>query len=1104
MNGKRLLPLLASIAVLASACTQKNTGDEPAASTVPQGLDRFLLFPNPVSMSTGGFETNTSDYADAYYRAIDPNNDKDTIDKWKAQNGFSDSTSPLAGTEQMAVFRDTKDLGYGRRMTGRRNTSADPKIDGSVAFYVENYSVAPNASGGYSSILNVEAAIRRDTRWHVGTNAIEWSTAPCSMAELAEGCNPNAKFAKFYSFSSKDGTRQFAVDLDGNGPKAMPGPCITCHGGRGDPLTPPDATGKPRFPLVENGVSRKRGDVQARLHGMNVGSFGFSPDFPSFSRTAQEGTLKTFNQWILCSYPLAGAAAGAEDACRVAAGANEWQGTAAEMVKSWYGGPGMPNGTFLDAYVPAGWASNQSLYTGAVAPYCRTCHILRGTKNQDDIDFMTAAKFLGQADRIKAHVFDRGTMPLALIVYNDFWSSSAPTLLANAINPSLGALTPPQTATDSGGAALTPGRPIPDAGPNRMVKTSTNVILTGENSLFPTSFTWSQDPANPAGATITNPNSMIATFNAAVPGNYTVRLSVGNDPAIDAKAIITVDDSFPDPVKFAHVKNVLQNITHATGQKCTGCHVSPAVSPTPPIFYNNIDRDGVGGVTATDEAWFLKALSGRVNLTDMQESPLLRKPSGDHHNGGKLFDLATSAGLENYSIFYSWILAGMPPGGVAASALVNGGNLGTSPSPLLFTFSGSPLSTPAIPLDGSPSVGATTYSWSVFGPPGPLGTPPSITNPNSASATLNVFNVGTYVVQLQVTDGAGSSDTVQKTIFVGETAITASFTPATGSSQLTFSGNPARGPITLTSTSIGNPTTCRWQVFGPAGATLVTPPTIVTDLPQSCGIAATLSVPATTIGSSYTVQLTASNLASSVADNFIVIAAAPGQNASNANFNPPASTISFTVNGNTANATQTRINNVATNLIPLSGTANGLAPLTFTWSLPSGAGTAGCSTPAAGQSTSLPVTKSGTCDVMLTVSNGLPGVSTVTKTVTVTSAVTFSQVVAILGNGGTASPGTNGFCTGCHGTPGSSNRPSWENVLDGGVSLYDRLTSTTGVINFGTPRSSLLLNCPTNGCDVGPVGGAMGGGQTGFVNGTVGGMINYDAFLTWITNGAPL
>jgi hypothetical protein len=231
MNGRRLFPLLASLVILASACTQENTGDEGSSSTAPQGLNRFLLFPNPLAMDTGGFETNTSAYADAYYRAIDPNNLKNTIDRWKQQNGFGSG----AGTEKLAVFRDTKDLGYGRRMTGRQNT------DGSIAFFVENYNVAPNGSSGYASILNVEAAIRRDTRWHVGTNAIEWSSAACTPADPAD-CDGTVKFAKYYNFSSKDGTRQTAVDLDGNGLKAMPGPCITCHGGRGDPLTPDEGT----------------------------------------------------------------------------------------------------------------------------------------------------------------------------------------------------------------------------------------------------------------------------------------------------------------------------------------------------------------------------------------------------------------------------------------------------------------------------------------------------------------------------------------------------------------------------------------------------------------------------------------------------------------------------------------------------------------------------------------------------------------------------------------------------------------------------------------------------------------------------------------------
>jgi hypothetical protein len=1113
MNGKRFLPLLATLAVLVAACTQKNSDDLPNTTTgVPTGLNRFLLFPNPLAINTGGFETNTSEYADAYYRAIDPTNAKNTIDKWKTQNSFGSGT----GTELLAVFRDTKDLGYGRRMTGRMNT------DGSVAFYVENYSVTPNASGDYSSVLNVEAAIRRDTRWHVGTNAIEWSSTPCIAGVDPPDCNGTIKFAKYYNFSSQDGTRQLAVDLDGNGLKAMPGPCITCHGGRGDPLTPPDAsTGKPRFPLVENSISRKRGDVQARLHGMNVDSFGYSPDIAGFSKADQQAKLKQFNQWILCTYPLAGAAAGAEDNCRVPAGPNEWQGTAAEMIKAWYGGPGMPNGTFLDSYVPAGWASNTSLYTGVVAPYCRTCHILRGTKNQDDIDFTKlgtpavgstpATGFQSYADRIKAHVFDRGTMPLALIVYDAFWSSNAPNQLATFINP---LLTPPQTVLDASGVALRPGRSLADAGPTqRMVRTGANVILTAEDSLFPTLFTWSQDPANPTGATISNANSMIATFSATFPGTYTVRLSVGNDPSDDAKVTITVDDNFPDPVKFAHVKNVLQNVLHNGTTKCTSCHTSPAVSPTPPIFYNNFDRDGLGGATAdaTDEAWFLKALSGRVNLTEIQASPLLRKPSGNHHNGGTLLNLATAAGLHDYSILFNWILAGMPAGGVAADAIVNNGVLGSAGSPVLFTFSGpvgGPYASPNIPLDGSQSLGATTYSWTVFGPPGPLGTEAVITNPTSANATLNVFNVGTYIVQLQVTDGTTNNvDTVQRTMVVGENPITASFSPTTGNSAVTFSGSPARGVITLTSLSAGSPTSCRWQILGgPANSTLGTFPTIVVDQTRSCASPATLSVPVSAIGSAYSIQLTASNIGSSTVPNFITISNGTPVTASIS----VTSSTSLVFGGNPPQAT-----------VSLSGTAStGVLPLTYAWSVtaqPSGATTN--STVTSGASTSTLTAKAtGSYTIQLKVTDATATTATTTSIFSVTPfrGTTFATMTADFASFG---------CVGCHSffsgfnnnpDPATNNtgnttnnfRPSWEDLSDvNGKTLWQRVFQR--VVPGNAARSLILLNPQNinNGFNDNPIGAGYttphgGGCQTNFGCG-IGDSSRLTIFSNWVLDGAP-
>ena len=61
----------------------------PDAESIPVGLDRFLLFPNPLLLASGAFESDTLAYAQAYFAAIDPTNAKDTLDKWKTANGFN-------------------------------------------------------------------------------------------------------------------------------------------------------------------------------------------------------------------------------------------------------------------------------------------------------------------------------------------------------------------------------------------------------------------------------------------------------------------------------------------------------------------------------------------------------------------------------------------------------------------------------------------------------------------------------------------------------------------------------------------------------------------------------------------------------------------------------------------------------------------------------------------------------------------------------------------------------------------------------------------------------------------------------------------------------
>ncbi len=1054
-----ILLLLVSCAALIGGCTQGNSGDDAAsgAAAVPLGLDRFLLFPNPVVDTGGNFQTDTNAYAQAYYSAVDPDSERTTLAAWKTKNQFG-----AGGQEFLAVFRDVRDLGYGRRMTGRRNA------DGSIAFFVENYNVS-NVPGGYSQI-NAEAAVVRDPTWHVGTNAIEWSPAQCTAADPPD-CSASVNFTKYFNFDPASGQRQNSLNLDGRGQKSMPGICVNCHGGRADPLTPQST-----FALVENSLSRKRGDVQARLQAFNVDSFEWATT-PGFTRADQEAVLKTFNQWVLCSYPGGGSVTGTWGTCnRPAAGFNEWQGAAAALIENGYGGAALPNAQFSDTHLPAGWntgGTNVQLYRDVVVPYCRTCHLLRGTANQSGIDFDSEAKFRSYADRINAHVFDRGNMPLAWLVYQDFWRSNAPSILASYIDSVPGA----GAATTSSGATKQPGRPIADPGPNRMVRTGANAALYGGDSLFATSYAWTLDPGTP-GATITNPNSPTATFFSAFPGNYTVHLTVGSRGQSDSRTVtVTVDDTFRTPatIKFAHVKDLLQN-----GSTCTTCHLPTAVvqpSATPPIWFTSFDRNFSGGAAdATDDDWFYGEILGRVNLTEIGSSPLFRKPSdpvgGNHHNGGTLFNLATTGGLWNFSVIYNWILNGAPTGGVAANA-------GTDSTNNL-AFSGSPA-TDGVALNSNASIGATSFFWTIVsasptahpnGTP-PTGIAPSITNPTAATATLNVFDIGTYVVRLTVSNGT-DTDFDDRTITATESTVVASASPS-GTQQLTFSGPGQTAMVNLSSFgTAGSPLVYSWRYA--SGLTTGLCGTITSETSAT----ATLTVPvlAANSSASCTFRITASNVSTTnFADTSITIAAAAGQNPSGADFTFLASNIGFTVGNNAGNVPSARINGIPGSSITLNGSVtSGVAPLTYTWSL-SGAGAAGCSTPGAGQATSLSVTKAGTCSVTLTVSNGILPDAAVTKTVTIGSATSFATVGNTL----------NATCSACHSNAGAPiATPSWVN--DAG--LHARLVS--GFVNSGAPQSSSILVCPnTGGCGM--------VAQPGFSGAD---LSDYDVVLTWIINGA--
>jgi mono/diheme cytochrome c family protein len=630
----------AAALVLAACGGGGSPGDvHPGAEIVivPGEPNAFLLFPNPQVQPDGSLQTNTATYAQAYYAAIDPNNTKDTLAKWRAANSFDTA----AGTQVTVVFGDSRDLGFGRRLTARHNP------DGTLAFYVENYLIKTGGAYAFSPV-NLEAAIVRDPNALVYVAGIEFSPGPAG----------GVSFAKFYNFNVATGARENMVDIDGRGDKAMPGPCIACHGGRADALTPPDASGNPRFNLFLNAVSGTRGDVMGQLPPFEVASFQFSTE-PGFTRADQEPLLKTMNKWVLCSYPLPAPSALPEDACRRAASSGEWQGTAAALIKAAYGGDGLPNPTYVEPPAPPSWASSgqNSLYETVHVPACRGCHQLRGTGMQSDLDFATFAKFQSFADRIFATVVNRGNMPLAKLIYDTFHASSGEGALADFL---VGEGFP---ARDAGGAALRPGRPIADPGPDRVVRQGATP-LSASNSLFADTYVWSIVSGPNGGATLTNAETAQPTFNATIDGTYVLSLVAGNASTRSTPASLTLvvkNALNPDPttIRFADIKAALQD-----GFECQACHV-PGSPLHPPLAFTNYDRNGDGAVTPTDDAWFYAEVKSRINFEEIVASPLLRKPSGHHHFGGLDEGFDTSLppgqpGRAKYDLFLNWALNGAP------------------------------------------------------------------------------------------------------------------------------------------------------------------------------------------------------------------------------------------------------------------------------------------------------------------------------------------------------------------------------------------------------------------------------------------------------------
>mgnify|MGYP000070410826 CR=1 FL=1 len=568
-------------------------------------------------------------YSEAYYAAVDPDNKRTTLSDWKQTNGFDQ------GDETYIVFRDTKDLGYGRSMFVRK------RDDGSLSVFVDNYIVG---LGGKSpenyGPLNVHAAVDQNRQHHVGSNAIEFSP-------VDENDPSSPKIMKFFTFTPADENgvqhRRIEADLDGRGIKPVPTTCISCHGGA---LLPLDRDGKFQLQALQT----------AKFNQLEVNTFEYS-DLPGFTQADQENNFKTVNQYIFEAF---------DEQQQQAFVKGHWSATfAKELADGRYGG-GFTSSDFKEDFVPEGWKQNgerpdgvETLYKSVIEPHCISCHSLRGTligeatKVTEDgqlislanaVNFSSYEKFISFSERIKDYVFVRGQMPLSLRNYEEFWQNPAgkPTLLASFL--------PGFDILDENNQVQQPSRPIAKVAHASSVHPPEFIL--GQASVFADSYQW-RLVSQPADSQIQLGATDVANLmiESADEGEYQFELVVTNDMGVISEPeMVTVNVSTADKQILTFVDDIRPLMGTSDNTSCSECHRDDSEYPEIPAYYADTNPDQYYDVLA------------RIDFADPKNSPILIKPTSKQHGGSIRFELDTESGLEQYNKMLDWILSGAPCG----------------------------------------------------------------------------------------------------------------------------------------------------------------------------------------------------------------------------------------------------------------------------------------------------------------------------------------------------------------------------------------------------------------------------------------------------------
>jgi len=397
--------------------------------------------------------------ATAYYKKIDPNSTKRTLDQWLDANCF-DHTAADYGTGAAgangahAVYTNNFDLGFGRDMYFIKCAADHTDASGNVAHAGDMASVVIN----YPSLE--QTALKQSPIIAV---AMEYSADPGSNGP---------RYTKFYVFAPnvRDGgyTRVSSANFDKRGQKYVPGACLSCHGGK-----------------VTDATFANSGDVDASFMPWDLDALLYSDTDPSFlgnlvsganyTRKAQEPNLQKLNAlaWQTWQIPEPIPINGTGTCAAVTdPGCVDRYAAPIALVTQWYGGDPAAasahpydDSKTPDAWVINGQAAPNDLYHQAFAHQCRSCHTQLSVAATQFTDYPTFESSYITKDtsttRVQETIYRKAQMPLARLTADRFWAdyaggTSAAQALANHIK-NIGAH---DQVVDGDGHFIPPGAPV--------------------------------------------------------------------------------------------------------------------------------------------------------------------------------------------------------------------------------------------------------------------------------------------------------------------------------------------------------------------------------------------------------------------------------------------------------------------------------------------------------------------------------------------------------------------------------------------------------------------------------------------------------------------